>query len=281
MGLLDKPTGTRAVRRARGTRRRPRLGLDVAGSRLQALRSPSSKLDVTARLMRHPSLFHADLRITRPMAQDERVMHRPTPHRPAPAPVLRAAVFAVVGAVLGVSAHHLSAEGAVPWAQGSAVAAGLFGLGLVGVRRPRHVGTVVACSVVGQSGLHLWLTLTAHTRPPAPHHGTHMRGAHAGTYDSTAMAAAHALVAVLVAVLLHRADAACWTLAHSLTAVLDAARAHVAAARRLFTRPRSTVRLGPPVRVPVADTCATATGPVLAYAVVRRGPPPSRSALVN
>lgn len=226
--------------------------------------------------------FCAGLRITRPMTQDERVMHRNAPYRPAPLPVLRAAVFAVVGAVLGVGAHHLASEGKVPWAQGAAVAAGLFGLGLVGVRRPRHVATVVACSVVGQSGLHLWLTLTAPARPTARHHhGAHLQGAHAGVYDATAMAAAHALVAVLVAVLLHRADTACWTLARGLGAVLDAARAHVAAARTLFARPGPVVRPGPPVRVPVASGWVAVTRPVLAYAVVRRGPPPVRSAHVN
>ncbi|MEU6380750.1 hypothetical protein [Streptomyces sp. NPDC046909] len=209
-------------------------------------------------------------------------MPRPAPHRPAPLPVLRAAVFAVVGAVLGVSVHHLAAEGAVPWARGSAVAVGLFGLGLVGVRRPRHVGTVVAWSVAGQSGLHLWLTLSAHPRPPAHHHAAHLHGAHAGSYDSAAMTAGHALVAVLVAVLLHRADAACWTLARGMTAVLDAVRAQVAAARALFRRPRTSARrLGRPV-LPRADgTRPTAAVPLLAHAVVRRGPPSSRSALVN
>lgn len=215
------------------------------------------------------------------MAQDEQVMHQPATHRSAPLPVLRAAVFAVVGTVLGVSAHHLAAEGAVPWAQGSAVAAALFGLGLVGVRRPRHVATVVAVSVVGQSGLHLWLTLGAHARPPAHQHGHHMQGAHTGSYDSVAMAAAHALAAVLVAVLLHRADAACWTLARGVAAVLDAARAHVAAVRTLLTRPGTGVRLWPPVPVPAETGRSAATGPVLAYAVVRRGPPASGWAEVN
>jgi hypothetical protein len=215
------------------------------------------------------------------MAQDERAMHRPATHRPAPLPVLRAAVFAVVGTVLGVSAHHLVAEGAVPWAQGSAVAAGLFGLGLVGVRRPRHVGTVVACSVVGQSGLHLWLTLGAPAQPSAHHHGQHAHGSPMDSLDSAAMAVAHALVAALVAVLLHRADTACWTLARGVSAVLDAVRAHVAAARALCTRPRAAVPLGQPVPVPVETRRSTIAGPLLAYAVVRRGPPTSGSAHVN
>ncbi|MFI1722732.1 hypothetical protein [Streptomyces sp. NPDC020489] len=210
-------------------------------------------------------------------------MHRPPTDRSAPLPVLRAAVFAVVGAVLGVSAHHLAAVGAVPWRQGSAVAAGLFALGLVGARRPRHVGTVVVCSVAGQSGLHLWLTLGAHVRPPAHHHGRQLRGgASTHSYDSLAMTATHALAAALVAVVLHRADAACWTLVRDLAdVVLDTARAHVAAARELFTRPWTPVRLAAPVRVPMDAGRAKVVGLVLAHAVTRRGPPLSRLALVN
>src|SRR4051795_7964788 len=79
----------------------------------------------------------------------------------APLPVRRAAVFAVVGTVLGISAHHLLAEGPVPWRQGAAATAVLFAVGLIGVQRPRSLATVVAGSVSGQSGLHLWLTLNA------------------------------------------------------------------------------------------------------------------------
>ncbi|WP_257003809.1 hypothetical protein [Streptomyces sp. SA15] len=216
-------------------------------------------------------------------------MHPPATAPRAPLPVLRAAVFAVVGTVLGVSAHHLLVEGPVPWAQGAAAAAVLFGLGLVGTRRPRRLATVVVCSVAGQSGLHLWLTLTAHAghmRATAAHqHGGQLHDAHAAwherLHDSVAMTAAHALVAVLVAVLLHRADVACWTLARGVTAALDAVRANVAAARMLCTRPPAPGRLGLPVLVPAESERPPAMGPVLAYAVVRRGPPPTRAALVN
>nr|WP_159059466.1 hypothetical protein [Streptomyces antibioticus] len=203
-------------------------------------------------------------------------------HRPAPLPVLRAAVFAVVGAVLGVSAHHLFGAESVPWAQASTVAGGLFGLGLVGVRRPRHVGTVVVFSVAGQSGLHLWLTLTTHT-PQAQGHVHHAGPAtgHERLHDSVAMTVAHALVAVLVAVLLHRADAACWTLVRGVGAVLGSVRAHVAAARALFTRPRVAGLLDVLVPVRAERARPTLTGTVLAHAVVRRGPPWGRAVLVN
>ncbi|MGC9544654.1 hypothetical protein [Streptomyces sp. UG1] len=223
------------------------------------------------------------------MFHDERAMHQSDPTLRAPLPVLRAAVFAVVGGVLGVSAHHLLAEGPVPWAQGTAAAAVLFGLGLLGTRRPRRLATVVACSVAGQSGLHLWLTLTAHSgHIPATadhHHGGHAHDAHAAwherLHDSVAMTAAHALVAALVAVLLHRADAACWTLARGVTAALDAVRANVAAARMLCTRPPSPGRLALPVLAAAEGERPSAMGPVLAHAVVRRGPPPTSPALVN
>ncbi|WP_329342736.1 hypothetical protein OG866_40995 [Streptomyces sp. NBC_00663] len=199
----------------------------------------------------------------------------------APLPVLRAAVFAVVGAVLGVSAHHLLGAESVPWAQGATVAAGLFGLGLVGVRRPRHVGTVVVCSVAGQSGLHLWLTLTAHPpRGPHVHHHGHTP-VREPLHGSVAMTAAHALVAVLVAVLLHRADMACWTLARGVGRVLGSVRDHVAAARALFTWPPPAGRLGVPVPPAAEDARTAPMGPVLAYAVVRRGPPPGRAVLVT
>ncbi|MFG2028073.1 hypothetical protein [Streptomyces sp. NPDC048825] len=152
-------------------------------------------------------------------------------------------VFAVVGTVLGMSAHHLPAEGPVPWAQGAVAAGALFGLGLVGTRRPRSLATVVACGVVAQAGLHLWLTLTVHEGHAAAttmgHHGTDTGDAHAAwherLHDSLAMTMAHTLVALLVAVLVHRADATCWSLAHGgLSTALDAMRPRLTAVRTLL-----------------------------------------------
>ena len=216
------------------------------------------------------------------MPHDERAMHQPAATSRAPLPVLRAAVFAVVGTVLGISAHHLLAEGPVPWTQSAAATAVLFAVGLVGVQRPRSLAAVVACSVVGQSGLHLWLTLSAHTTAMA-HHGGHGHDAHLAWHErlhgSLAMTAAHALVAVLVAVLLHRADAACWTVARGVTAALDAARARLAAARLLFTRPTAPGTFGALPVVPVADERPPLVRPLLAHAVVRRGPPAASASL--
>ncbi|MEU0673931.1 hypothetical protein ABZ330_13730 [Streptomyces sp. NPDC006172] len=211
--------------------------------------------------------------------------------RQAPLAVLRAAVFAAVGTVLGASAHHLLAEERVPWTRGSIAAVALFGLGLVGVRRPRRLGTVVAGSVVAQSGLHLWLTLTPHRAPVAPagdaamaghQHGSRLHAAwYARLHDSLAMTAAHALVAALVALLLHRADAACWTLARGLTAALDTVRACLHTAAGLATAGRTGAEHGTPTAVPARDDRPPSAGPVLAHAVVRRGPPPTVTVLAS
>ncbi|WP_329596954.1 hypothetical protein OIE43_08835 [Streptomyces pseudovenezuelae] len=208
-------------------------------------------------------------------------MHPPATTTRAPLPVLRAAVFAVVGTVLGVSAHHLLAEGPVPWGRGAAATAVLFAVGLIGVQRPRSLSTVVTCSVAGQSGLHLWLTLTA----AAHHPGGHVHGGHPAWHErlhgSLAMTAAHSVVAALVAVLLHRADTACWTVARGVTAALDAVRDRLAAARPLFTRPTSPAPTAAVTTVPAYGERALTARPLLAHAVVRRGPPAVSAALAH
>jgi hypothetical protein len=174
----------------------------------------------------------------------------------------------------------------------------LFGLGLAGTRRPRSLATVAVGSVAAQSGLHLWLTLTtpsryatataavAHLHGAHGGHGGHTHDVHAAWYerlhDSAAMSATHALIAVLVAVLLHRADTACWTLTRGAATALSSVRAHLAATRALVagrpTAPRGT-RL--PVLVPSEGERPSVMGPVLAHAVVRRGPPPESAVLVS
>jgi hypothetical protein len=155
-------------------------------------------------------------------------MPRTTTHR-APLPVLRAAVFAAVGTVLGVS-HHLIAEGPAPWRQSAWAAAVLFGIGLAGGRRPRTLGAVTVTSAAAQVGPHLWLS-TAHSHTAMPtmvmdtHHPMGTHGAwHERLHGSLTMTAVHAVAAVLVAVLLHRADAAYWSLARGLTVVVGLTR---------------------------------------------------------
>ncbi|WP_427919102.1 hypothetical protein [Streptomyces sp. cg40] len=208
-----------------------------------------------------------------------------TTHR-APLPVLRAAVFAAVGTVLGVSAHHLIAEGPAPWRQSAWAAAVLFGIGLAGARRPRTLGAVTASSAAAQTGLHLWLSTThAHTAMPATrdvHHPMDAHGAwHERLHGSLTMTAIHAVAVVFVAVLLHRADAACWSLARGLTRVGDGVRARIATVWALLSD-----RAAPPTgNLPTLDPAwrerPPPQGVALTDAVVRRGPPPSGFVLAN
>ncbi|MGX1267779.1 hypothetical protein [Streptomyces phaeoluteigriseus] len=210
-------------------------------------------------------------------------MHRSLTTPCPPLPALRAAVFAVVGTVLGTGAHQLLDERPVPWAQGATAAAVLFGLGLAGARRPRRPATVVVVSVLAQSGLHQWLTYTGHPRASTAAHVHDPHGTHAfwsgRPHDSLAMTAAHALVAVGAAVLLQRADTACWALARGLTAALDAVRARLLLGA---TRRAGPSGLGVPVAVVAAEgDRLPAFGPVLAHALVRRGPPRTRSVVAD
>ncbi|MEV0639498.1 hypothetical protein AB0I77_32110 [Streptomyces sp. NPDC050619] len=198
----------------------------------------------------------------------------------APLPVLRAAVFALVGTVLGVSAHHLVAEGPVPWRQSVPASAVLFGVGLVGTRRPRPLAAVVAVCGAAQAGLHLWLMAehpdgsASTAMPPHRHPGMDAHTAwHDRVHDSPAMTAVHAVAAVLVAVLLHRADSVCWSLARGLTTAVEAARARMATAWTLLTERPAPPQTRLPTLVHAWLERPPLAGAVLADVVVRRGPP--------
>ncbi|MDX2548523.1 hypothetical protein ACOT81_39915 [Streptomyces sp. WI04-05B] len=208
--------------------------------------------------------------------------------RSAPLPVFRAAVFAVVGTVLGVSAHHLVAGGPAPWRSSVAAAVLLFAVGLAGTRRPRSLAAVVVTSATAQTGLHVWLT-AVHARPsgatsaviPMTAHAHRAMSAH-GTWpgrphDSAAMTALHAVAAVLVAVLLHRADAACWSLARGLTGAVDAVRARIATVRALLDGLPVPTGRGSRARRPRRTEPPPLWAGLLANVVVRRGPPPAGS----
>jgi hypothetical protein len=87
------------------------------------------------------------------------------------------------------------------------------------------------------------------------------------------MTAVHVAAAVLVAVLLHRADRVCWSVARGLTTAVEAARARVVTAWLLLTE-----RPAPPAARLSAGTHRWAERPplkgaLLADVVVRRGPP--------
>ncbi|MFD4509291.1 hypothetical protein [Streptomyces sp. NPDC058457] len=211
-------------------------------------------------------------------------MLRPTTHH-APLPALRAVVFALVGTVLGVSAHHLVAEGPMPWRQSALAATVLFAVGLAGARRPQSLAAVVAVCGAAQAGLHLWL-MAEHpdASPPTaampmamPAHMQQGADAHTAWHDqvhnSSAMTAVHAVAAVLVGVLLHRADTVCWTLARGLTTAVDTAHARVATTWTLLTGRTAPADTGLPALVYAWLECPLLKGEVLADVVMRRGPP--------
>ncbi|MHC5259449.1 hypothetical protein ACYSUO_16355 [Streptomyces sp. UC4497] len=193
--------------------------------------------------------------------------------------------------VLGVSAHHLMAEGPVPWLQGGVAAVVLFAvalLGLVGARRARSLPRVLAFVAIAQVGLHVWLTVSAPHTPAAAAHpmgSHHTHGAHATWHEhlaggdgpfgaSIGMTVAHTLAAVAVAVLMQRADAACWTLARGFDTATDAVRARIDAPWALLAGVvTARWRLKPSVPVPVCAARPPPCRPVLADVVVRRGPP--------
>lgn len=214
-----------------------------------------------------------------------------TTTRRAPLPVLRAAVFAAVGTTLGVSAHHLIAEGPAPWRQSAWATAVLFGIGLAGARRPRTLGAVMATSAAAQAGMHLWLSSAhAHTAAPTvgmpmPTHDHHIMDTHGAWHErmhgSLAMTAVHAVAAVLVAVLLHRADAACWSLARGLTAAVAAVRARIATVWALLNKRPAPSKGGVPTLALEWIGRPPPQGTVLADVVVRRGPPPAGFVLAN
>ncbi len=224
------------------------------------------------------------------MPDDGQAMNplRTTTHH-APLPALRAAVFAVVGTVLGVSAHHLVDDGPVPWRQSATAAAVFFAVGLAGARRPRSLTAVVATCGAAQGGLHLWLlaehadgsptmAMPSHLRHPADAHSAWHERLHA----STAMTVAHVLVALLVAVLLHRADAVCWSVARGLTTAVDLVRARIAVARSLLGERQ--IQAGSGMRGAVALAWLDRPpllGAVLMDVVVRRGPPQAGLVLAN
>ncbi|NEA66957.1 hypothetical protein [Streptomyces sp. SID12488] len=215
------------------------------------------------------------------------MLRTPTTHS-APLPVFRAAVFAVVGTVLGVSAHHLVAEGPAPWRSSVAAAVLLFAVGLIGTRRPRSLAAVVVTSAAAQTGLHVWLsaahshatattaTATA-TAMPAHAHAHHAMPAHGawpgGLHHSAAMTVLHAVAAVLVAGLLHRADAACWSLARGLTGAVEAVRTRIATVRALLDGRQAPTRRASRVRRPRRTDALPLRGALLADVLVRRGPP--------
>ncbi|MGW6746283.1 hypothetical protein ACWGDX_37060 [Streptomyces sp. NPDC055025] len=231
----------------------------------------------------------------------------------APVALARAAVFTVTGVVLAVTGHHVVSGDPVPWRAVPPAAAALFLLALPAVTTPRprrrpsprsrsrswplSLPVVIAATGAAQLALHLWLARAAARTTPGPHstsgsqgtpgayaayhgsigHGAVGHGAAHGTHEmwhaerhGLAMTAAHILAALLVAWCLQRADAACLAVGERLGGVLG--DMFVRLVRRVPTRlfpsvPRVLRAVGTRAQPPPRDC------PVLAHAVVRRGPP--------
>ncbi|MFI1467177.1 hypothetical protein [Streptomyces wuyuanensis] len=205
-------------------------------------------------------------------------MHSPHTDPRPPLPVGRAAVFSLVGCVLGLTAHRLAAREPADWAASGPAAAALFAVGLAQARRPRHLSHAIAVNSATQAALHEWFVLTASgTTGPVLHgHPGGTAGAHGSGQEvllgPAVTTVAHAMAAVLVAVLLHGADAACWSPPHAMAAMLARVRKPIHAVWSLLSaRPAPVV---PSAAYPPRRTERRAhAGRLLTEVVVRRGPP--------
>ncbi|MCX4584861.1 hypothetical protein [Streptomyces sp. NBC_01481] len=173
----------------------------------------------------------------------------------------RAGVFGVASAGLAGAGHHVAAAEPVAWPLLLA-AAGLAFLGaLPWARRRRSLGVVVAATCAAQLVLH---ELLARTGPE--HHG--VQHGH-----PMPMPFAHTLAALAVALLLQQTDDQLAAIPCALSQLAATVRSTVARwMGRWVTHPCHGPDGAPaaagPRRHPGVPACA-----VLAYAVVRRGPP--------
>ncbi len=192
----------------------------------------------------------------------------------------RAGLFAVLGTVLATFGHYAVAESTVPWRLAGGVTAAQFAVIWPLARRRYTPVATAALTLTTQGVLHLVLSAAdGHPRAPLPGHiihaghSDHVDG-HSWHHAGAAMTTAHVVAALIVAWLLHRADA---RMSAALSTLGTLTRAAVAALAQVLPRPvRDT---GPSVfALPghgPARTRATAQSgdDALEYTVVRRGPP--------
>ncbi|MFF7793460.1 hypothetical protein [Streptomyces sp. NPDC007991] len=197
----------------------------------------------------------------------------------------RAGLFAVLGTVLATFGHHAIVESAVPWRlMGLAMVAQLAAVWPLARRRYTPAATVV-CTLVTQGVLHVALSfMDGDTRRAMPGHAMHtghgsaeVGDGHTWHHAGTAMTTVHVVAALVVAWLLHRADA-------RMTAALGVlgTLARKAAAALAHVLPRLVRRTGGmPFALPdrglgaCVEVAARVWDDVLEHAVVRRGPPRS------
>lgn len=190
-----------------------------------------------------------------------------------PVAAARAAVFTLASTGLAVTGHHLASGQPSPW-RNAGVALGLLFLTTLPLSwRLRSLPTVVAVTVGAQLGLHLWLSGVPRPASGSPHtmaghggsHGVHDAW-HSGQHGVT-MAAAHIAAALLVAWCLQRADRACSAVAERLGEVITGFVVRLLPAGQAPLAPRVLRPAGVRAESPPYDSL------LLAYAVVRRGPP--------
>ncbi|MES4906078.1 MULTISPECIES: DUF1775 domain-containing protein [unclassified Streptomyces] len=194
----------------------------------------------------------------------------------------RAGAFAVLGTVLATFGHHAIAGGTVPWRLVSGLAAAQFAAVWPLARRHRPPTGTMLFTLATQGVLHLALSRadgdTPAGMPGHAAHAGHLTAApcdgHAWHHAGTAMMTVHALAALAVAWLLHRADA-------RMVAALDTLRTLTRAAAAALVRalPRPVTGAGRQLRLPGRQAWARddlpvrAEGEALRHVVVRRGPP--------
>ncbi|WP_330324581.1 hypothetical protein [Streptomyces pseudovenezuelae] len=195
----------------------------------------------------------------------------------------RAGLFAALGTVLATFGHHAIAEGTVPWRLVGASIVAQFAAVWPLARHRSTPAATIAFTLAMQGVLHLALSYAdGDTQATVPGHAMHAGhgtaaagDGHAWHHAGTAMTTVHVGAALVVAWLLHRADA---RMTAALGVLGTLARAAVAALAQVLPRPvhdtgRMVVAL--PNRRPGApfEMAAQAWDDVLEHAVVRRGPP--------
>jgi hypothetical protein len=198
---------------------------------------------------------------------------------------VRAGVFAGVGSVLGFTGHRIAGDAPVPWqwlpvlicAQYAVVlclcfARGRWGLPAVAAATLGAQGAIhELLSAIG--GTHMATGASAgagHAHMPADAQMAAVTATH-GWHHSTAMTAAHLVAALVVAWLMHRADAAMGVVVRLARDVKRTIRRVTVVAVPLPQRPK------PPGAAPALR--ASRRIRILASAVVRRGPPVERGCL--
>ncbi|MFD6289462.1 hypothetical protein [Streptomyces sp. NPDC060205] len=202
------------------------------------------------------------------------------------AAVVRAMTFALVGSVLAAVGHHAVDGGQVPWRLVAALAVAQFVAVRPLARRRPGLPVVAGCTLAAQAAMHLALGTVAggghrgmgHAGTEHLAHAGHFAraagGGHPGhpwQHAAGAMTAAHVCAALLVACLLHRADAA-------VTAALVTGRtlrtlAAAVLSRLLPTGPAAAHEPPPAPLTRSLDRPAGTRTTTLEHTLVRRGPP--------